>query len=67
MVMPLELIWNSLKREKPDNYLREYMEGGPHMLDKGYWTDDTSMALAIADALKKPMESLIHTRDGELL
>lgn len=42
----------SEKREA-DNYLREYMEGGPHMLDKGYWTDDMSMALAIADALKK--------------
>ena len=35
----------------PSNYLREYKSGGPHNLPAGYWTDDTSMALAIAAAL----------------
>ena len=33
-------------------YVREYKEGGPHRLKAGYWTDDTSMAIAIADALQ---------------
>ena len=37
---------------EPDDYLREYKEGGPHRLKAGYWTDDTSMAVAIADALQ---------------
>ena len=36
---------------EPSNYLREYKSGGPHNLPAGYWTDDTSMALAIAEAL----------------
>lgn len=29
-----------------------YRDGGPHNLNKGEWTDDTSMALALADSLK---------------
>jgi len=41
----------SEKRE-PENYLREYKVGGPHRLEAGYWNDDTSMALAIADSLQ---------------
>ncbi len=36
---------------EPENYLREYQAGGPHNLPAGCWTDDTSMALAMADAL----------------
>jgi len=28
-----------------------YRDGGPHHLDAGEWTDDTSMALALADSL----------------
>lgn len=28
-----------------------YRDGGPHGLDPGEWTDDTSMALALADSL----------------
>jgi len=36
---------------EPENYLREYQAGGPHNLPAGYWTDDTSMALAMADSL----------------
>ncbi len=30
-----------------------YRSGGPHGLNAGEWTDDTSMALALADSLKK--------------
>jgi ADP-ribosyl-[dinitrogen reductase] hydrolase len=29
-----------------------YRSGGPHSLNAGEWTDDTSMALALADSLK---------------
>jgi ADP-ribosylglycohydrolase len=29
-----------------------YRSGGPHGLDAGEWTDDTSMALALADSIK---------------
>ncbi len=28
-----------------------YRDGGPHMLEPGQWTDDTSMALALADSI----------------
>jgi ADP-ribosylglycohydrolase len=28
-----------------------YRSGGPHRLDAGEWTDDTSMALALADSI----------------
>jgi ADP-ribosyl-[dinitrogen reductase] hydrolase len=28
-----------------------YRSGGPHRLNPGEWTDDTSMALALADSL----------------
>ena len=28
-----------------------YRDGGPHGLDAGEWTDDTSMALALADSI----------------
>ena len=35
-----------------DDYLREYKAGGPHNLPAGCWTDDKSMAIAIADALQ---------------
>lgn len=28
-----------------------YRAGGPHGLDPGEWTDDTSMALALADSI----------------
>src|SRR5579862_6488188 len=30
-----------------------YRSGGPHGLDAGEWTDDTSMALALADSIAK--------------
>src|SRR6266481_9589435 len=28
-----------------------YRDGGPHRLEAGEWTDDTSMALALADSI----------------
>ena len=30
-----------------------YRNGGPHRLEAGEWTDDTSMALALADSIAK--------------
>ena len=35
---------------EPDHYVRSYIEGGFHNVSKGEFTDDTSMALAMADA-----------------
>ena len=35
---------------EPENYVRRYMSGGFHHVSKGEFTDDTSMALAMADA-----------------
>ena len=35
---------------EPDDYVRSYLEGGFHNVSKGEFTDDTSMALAMADA-----------------
>ena len=29
----------------------DYRDGGPHNLKPGQWTDDTSMALALADSI----------------
>lgn len=31
----------------------DYRDGGPHGLDAGEWTDDTSMALALADSMRR--------------
>lgn len=49
-----------------------YRDGGPHNLDAGQWTDDTSMALALADSLgrgwslKDQMEQYVRWyEDGE--
>ena len=39
-------------RREASDYVREYKDGGPHRLKRGYWTDDTSMSKAIADALQ---------------
>ena len=38
---------------EPLNYVRSYLEGGFHNVSKGEFTDDTSMALAMADAFIK--------------
>ena len=38
-------------REALDN-VREYKEGGPHQLKAGYWKDDASVAISIADGLQ---------------
>ena len=35
---------------EPDDYITRYMTGGAHSVRKGEFTDDTSMALAMADA-----------------
>ena len=35
---------------EPIDYVRSYQEGGFHSVSKGEFTDDTSMALAMADA-----------------
>ena len=37
-----------------DHHLQvtEYMDGGPHGLEAGDWTDDTAMTLAVCDSLK---------------
>ena len=35
---------------EPIDYVRSYQEGGFHKVSKGEFTDDTSMALAMADA-----------------
>ena len=52
IVMPLELIQSFLTvREASDN-VREYKEGGPHRLKAGYWKDDASVAISIADGLQ---------------
>ena len=39
------------KANEPEDYLTEYATGGPHNVSIGEWTDDTSMALAIAKSL----------------
>ena len=39
------------KAREPDNYLTRYTTGGPHNVSVGEWTDDTSMALALATSL----------------
>lgn len=36
---------------EPENYVKSFMSGGAHNVSKGEFTDDTSMALAMADAL----------------
>ena len=46
MGAPIEF---QLARE-PEEYVRSYQEGGFHNVSKGEFTDDTSMALAMADA-----------------
>ena len=46
---------------EPDNYLRDYTAGGPFDLPAGYWTDDTSMALAMADAIIRADGQLLPT------
>ena len=38
-------------REALDN-VREYKEGGPYRLKAGYWKDDASVAISIADGLQ---------------
>src|SRR5580700_12319799 len=39
--------------KSPGNFapVTGYRNGGPHRLEAGEWTDDTSMALALADSI----------------
>ncbi len=39
------------KSREPNQYLTKYIKGGPHNVSIGEWTDDTSMALALATSL----------------
>ena len=41
---------------EPDDYITKYMSGGVHGVSKGEFTDDTSMALAMADAFVEAEE-----------
>lgn len=43
---PLEF----LPSREPDEYVTKYMKGGYHDMKKGEWTDDTAMALAMAQS-----------------
>lgn len=44
------------KAREPENYLTKYTTGGPHNVAVGEWTDDTSMALALATSLVEQKE-----------
>ncbi len=39
------------KSREPEDYVTEYIKGGAHDMDIGEWTDDTAMAMAMADAI----------------
>ena len=51
----------------PENYVREYKEGGFHKVSKGEFTDDTSMALAMADAFIEKRKSYGPNFDGHAI
>ena len=56
--------------EKPrprDNYIRRYQSGGFHSVSKGEFTDDTSMALAMADALIESQKTNGYPFDGHMI
>ena len=44
---PLEF----MDAREPDDYITKYVTGGHHDMSIGEWTDDTAMALAMADSL----------------
>ena len=44
------------RAREPDNYLTKYSTGGSHNVSVGEWTDDTSMALALASSLLEKKE-----------
>ena len=43
---PLEF----MRSREPDEYITKYMRGGHHNMDNGEWTDDTAMALGMAQS-----------------
>ena len=44
------------KAREPTEYLKKFTEGGAHNIRIGEWTDDTSMALAMATSLIEKKE-----------
>ena len=42
---------SSQKSREPEDYITKYASGGAHGVAVGEWTDDTSMALALAKSL----------------
>jgi len=44
--------------------LMEYKDGGPHNIRAGDWTDDTAMALAVCDSLRKGRVDLNDIMDN---
>ena len=52
---------------EPEDYIRSYMTGGAHNVSKGEFTDDTSMALAMADAIITKKTYDPHTIMGNFL
>ena len=52
---------------EPEDYIRSYMTGGAHNVSKGEFTDDTSMALAMADAIITKETYDPHTIMGNFL
>ena len=55
------------KPRSPENYVREYQTGGFHNVTKGEFTDDTSMALAMADAFIEKGTNSGTSFDGHLI
>ena len=53
------------KAREPENYLTKYTTGGPHNVTVGEWTDDTSMALALATSDKnyQPTVRMVLLKD----
>lgn len=45
---------------EPENYVKKYMSGGAHNVSPGEFTDDMSMALAMADAFVEAQEFEPH-------
>ena len=56
--------------EKPrprDKYIRRYQSGGFHAVSAGEFTDDTSMALAMADAFIESQKTNGYPFDGHMV
>lgn len=53
VVLRYDALGAAVEFQRPGDFapLTGYRGGGPHRLKPGEWTDDTSMALALADSL----------------